>query len=309
MEISNQQALVTGGCGFIGCNLIEQLLALGYQVRVLDDLSLGQPNLWGDEVDLVVGDIRDGQKVQQAMQGIDAVVHLAAHTDVRDSVAHPQADVDVNVMGTLSVLAAARDAQVKRFVFASSNAPLGEQFPPVHEEQIPHPKSPYGASKLAGEALCQAFYASYGLPTVVLRFANVYGPRSTHKSSVVAKFIRRMLKNEPLIIYGDGQQTRDFVHVSDICQGLILALRREEAVDQVFQIGSGVETSLLEFVGLLKAAAGREDIEVQFGPPQPGEIWRNYSQIDKAQHYLGYRPQLSLADGLAATYNWFLYPN
>ncbi|RIK41240.1 MAG: epimerase, partial [Chloroflexi bacterium] len=197
--------LVTGGAGFIGASLVPMLLGQGYRVRVLDDLSVGSAaTLEGLDVELVVGDIRDRAAVDAAVAGMDGVVHLAAHTTVIDSIHDPLHDYAVNVGGTLNLLLACRDQGIGRFVFASSNAPIGENTPPIDESKPARPLSPYGASKLAGEGYCSAFHSSYGLGTVILRFANVYGPRSTHKGSVVAKFIKDALSSGRLTIYGDG---------------------------------------------------------------------------------------------------------
>lgn len=297
--------LITGGCGFIGSNLVDYLLANGWRVRVLDNLSVGSAEaLAGKEVELIVGDIRDYTTVSRAVAGVMGVVHLAAQTGVIPSIENPWLDYDINVGGTLNLLRAAVEHKVQRFVFASSNAPVGEQEPPIDEQKVPRPLSPYGASKLAGEGYCSAFSGSYGLGTVVLRFANVYGPRSTHKSSVVAKFIRRILAAEPLIVYGDGRQTRDFIHVADLCQAIQLALSSDIA-GETFQIATGVETSVLELVNLLRTEFPEREVPVQFEPVRPGEIFRNYSNIDRARRMLGFQPGVNLAEGLAETCRWF----
>lgn len=297
--------LVTGGCGFVGSNLVPMLLAEGHRVRVLDNLSVGSATALADlEVDLHIGDVRDKEAVARVMQDIEGVVHLAAQTGVIPSVEDPRLDYEINVGGTLNLLQAAVAQGVKRFVFASSNAPLGEQPPPVDETRPPRPLSPYGASKLAGEGYCSAFNGSFGLGTVVLRFANLYGPRSTHKSSVVAKFIRRIQNNEPLIIYGDGRQTRDFIHVADLGQAIRLALQADLS-GELFQIATGRETSVLELVEILKAAFSDQEIEVQFAAARPGEIIRNYSNIDRARRLLGFAPTVDLKQGITETCAWF----
>ena len=194
---------------------------------------------------------------------------------------------------------------VKRFVFASSNAPLGEQTPPVDEDRIPKPLSPYGASKLAGEGYCSAFAATHhGLEPVVLRFANVYGLYSTHKSSVVAKFMRRIRDREGLIVYGDGEQTRDFVHAEDLARGILSAVEAPAASGQTFQLGSGTETSVLRLVELLREVAG-DVVGVTHEPERPGEIRRNWTNISKAREILGYDPQKDLRASLDEMYRWF----
>lgn len=206
--------LVTGGCGFIGVNLIKYLSSLGYKIRVLDNLSTSRnENLLNAGCQLasgslVIGDIRDQETVSQTTKGVDAVVHLAAHTRVVESLSKPQETWDINAKGTFNLLEACRLRGVKTFIFTSTNAALGEQIPPFDETKIPKPISPYGASKLAGEALCTSYCHSFGINTVTLRIGNSYGPHSKHKASVIAKFVKRAIQNEPLIIYGDGKQTR-----------------------------------------------------------------------------------------------------
>jgi UDP-glucose 4-epimerase len=208
------------------------------QMTILDNLSVGNREdlaivcdftevipseaLDGKGVRLVVGDVRDFDVVAQCTKSIDCLVHLAATTGVGPSVENPRTDMESNVIGTFNVLEAARIQRVKRFVFASSGAPIGEVEPPIHEELAPHPVSPYGASKLAGEGYCSAYFRTFGIETVVLRFGNVYGPGSNHKSSVVAKFIRQAMHGEMLEIYGDGNQTRDFIYIKVLTHESIL---------------------------------------------------------------------------------------
>ena len=298
--------LVTGGCGFIGVNLVSRLAGLGARVRVLDNLSLGKR---GDiepfGVDLLVGDIRDTAAIRKACEGVDVVVHLAAHTRVIESVSDPALNFEINALGTLNVLLACRDAGVKKVIFASTGgAILGEQEPPVHEDMVPRPVSAYGAGKLAGEAYCSAFFGSYGLNTVALRFSNVYGPWSYHKGSVVAQFLRNLMQGEPLIVYGDGTQTRDFVYVDDLVEAILLA-DRAETPGEVFQIASGIETSILTLLQAIKAAIPEVALDVQFRPSRAGEISRNYANIDKARRRMGFNPKTELHQGLVTTWKWF----
>ncbi len=298
--------LVTGGCGFIGSNLVRRLSARGVRLRLLDNLSVGTRDTLppGSGVDLIVGDIRDGAVVARAVEGVEAVVHLAAATGVSDSVSDPASDFDANVVGTFNLLRASVAASVRRFVFASSNAAIGEHPPPVDELRVPRPISPYGAGKLAGEGYCAAFAAAYGLQTFVLRFSNVYGPGSTHKTSVVARFIREGLQKGAVTVYGDGRQTRDFLYVEDLCSAVEAALAATGS-GEVFQIASGTETTVLTLVATLKAVAAR-DFDVVFAPARAGDIARNVSDISKATRLLGYRPVVPLEDGLRRTCDWFL---
>jgi UDP-glucose 4-epimerase len=298
-----KRVLVTGGAGFIGANLLRMLLQQGYGVTVFDNLSTGKLEyLEGLEVRVVEGDIRDAQLASEAVPGHDAVVHLAAQTGVPGSLEDPRRDCAVNILGTLNFLEACR-ANGARLVFASSNAPLGRQEPPATEDKAPLPVSPYGASKLAGEGYCLAYHGSWGLDTVVFRFANVYGPHSLHKGSVVAKFFKDALAGTPIVIDGDGGQTRDFVHVDDLCHAIVLALKSDVA-GEVFQLATGVETSILELADLVREITAAP-LEASHGPPRQGDVRKNYSDVSKAQRVLGWRPQVALREGLEATWEWY----
>lgn len=301
----DSHVLVTGGCGFIGVNLADELRSRGCRLTAFDDLSTSTRSD-GESAgySVVVGDIRDRDEVFEVMDGVDHVVHLAAHTSVVDSIADPTTDVEVNVGGTLNVLEAARSAGVKSFVFASSNAPLGEIEPPSHENRVPHPLSPYGASKLAGEALCSAYAGSFGLATTVLRFSNVYGPFSYHKGSVVAAYMKSLMMGEPLIVYGDGNQTRDFIYVGDLVKGVVQVIEAD-AHGEVFHLGTGVETSVNALVSVIRKCAPNRHIAVESRPARAGEIIRNYSDITKAKSSLGFDPRVSIEEGIGETLAWF----
>jgi UDP-glucose 4-epimerase len=338
-DIGYEETLVTGGCGFIGTNLVKYLSERGHRVRILDSLATssyvwtsdpglpsGQPRqtptpleLEFAAVRLIVGDIRDREAVEKAVQGVDSVVHLAAHTSVVESLENPEEDWDINVNGTLNLLEACRRNGVGKFIFASSNAVLGQQPPPVNEMSIPQPASPYGASKLAGEALCSAYYHSFGLKTISLRFANCYGLYSEHKPGVIGEFIKWARQGKPLIIYGDGEQTRDFVHGDDVCQAIYLALTTEPETlltqstqenplwGEVFQIASATETSINQLTGLIKEMAAdsqqkeqASEVSLMYQPERRGEIKRNYSDINKARAVLGFAPRVGLSEGLKA---------
>ena len=300
-----RRALVTGGAGFIGSALVRLLVERGYAVRAYDDLSGGSvANLEGTDAELVEGDVCDVEALVRSARGCDLVFHLAAGAGVLPSIEDPFGDFDLNARGTLAALWAAREVGAGRFVFSSSNAPLGAGAYPAGEEKPVAPLSPYGASKAAGEAYCSAFHGAYGLDAVAVRFSNAYGPRSVHKSSVVALFIRRLLAGEELVVYGDGDQTRDFVYVSDLVDGLLRAAETDGVGGEIFQLASGVETSVNELVSLLGEVAGLEP-RVRRASARPGEILRNYSLIEKAQHRLGYSPAVALEDGLRRTWAWF----
>jgi UDP-glucose 4-epimerase len=300
--------LVTGGCGFIGINLIAYLRRRKTDhLVVLDNLSEGRrENLREFEVEFVEGDVRDAALVNRTMRDIDAVVHLAADTRVIDSIENPDFNFQVNVVGTYNLLAAARSHGIKKFVMASTGgAIVGEVTPPVREDMAPKPVSPYGASKLCGEAYCSAFAGAYGMKTVCLRFSNVYGPRSFHKGSVVAHFFKQVLQGKCLTVYGDGEQTRDFVFVDDISAGIASALTMERG-GSVYQLGTGAETSVNELIRMIRRCVGEGGpVSATYEPARKGELLRNYCDISLARRELGYAPQVDLLEGLARTWEWF----
>jgi UDP-glucose 4-epimerase len=298
-------AIVTGGAGFIGSTLTRLLLERGYAVRVYDDLSSGsRGHLAGLDVEFATGDVRDLDSLQRACAGVETMFHLAAGAGVVDSIENPIENFDLNARGTLLALWAAKQAGVGRFVFSSSNAPLGDNAYPASEDKPVAPLSPYGAGKATGEAYCSAFFGAYGFEAVAVRFSNAYGQRSALKSNVIPLFIRRIMAGRPLTIYGDGSQTRDFVFVSDLANGLIRAAETPAVGGEIFQLASGVETSLNELVSRLSEVSGVTP-ELRYEPPRAGEIQRNYSLVDKARDRLGHAPEVSLADGLALTWEWF----
>ena len=305
--LNNCCVLVTGGAGFIGANLVRMLVEAGAQVRILDDFSVGsRACLNGLPVEVVEGSILDRGLLARVVPSCQALVHLAAQTGVPGSIADPWRDCEMNVMGTLNLLEACRSADSavpRRFVFASSNAPLGRQPPPAVEDKAPLPISPYGASKLAGEGYCLAYAGSWGLPTVVLRFANVYGPWSGHKNSVVAKFFKDMLSTGRITLDGGGAQTRDFIYVGDLCRAILLGLQASVS-GEVFQIATGMKTSIRELAARVQEIVGTE-IEVDEAPFRQGDIRENYSAISKAALQLGWAPVVEIDQGLRDTYAWF----
>ncbi|MCL4457696.1 MAG: GDP-mannose 4,6-dehydratase [Nitrospirae bacterium] len=319
--------LITGGAGFIGVNLIERILRIAPQanIRVLDNLSVGtEEDLRGvckfrkvksDEikggsvgVELMVGDIKDYGTAFAVSKGIDIVIHLAANTGVAPSVDDPRADMETNIIGTFNMLESAKQNGITKFIFASSGAPLGEVDPPIHEGKVPKPVSPYGASKLAGEGYCCAYFRTFGLKTVSLRFGNVYGPRSKHKSSVVAKFFKSALKGEPLEIYGDGNQTRDFIFIDDLVRAVLLAAASEVG-GEVFQIATYKETTVNEIAEKIKDIVERRTgiiARIVYGQCRAGDVRRNYSDISKAEKMLGFKPLYDLEAGIEKTFDYFL---
>lgn len=329
----NIRWLITGGCGFIGTSLIKHLMSGNHHfIRVLDNLSVGtREDLTrvcsfveanssefdvelpcnGTEnvrVQLVVGDILDTELTLQCSKGIDVIVHLAANTGVAPSVENPRKDMEANIIGTFNMLEAARQNDVKRFVFASSGAPVGECDPPIHEELAPHPVSPYGASKLAGEGYCSSFYRSFGVETVSLRFGNVYGPGSGNKNSVIAKFIKQAMYGETLEVYGDGKQTRDFIYIDDLVDAIRLAAKMDGIGGETFQIATNAETTVSEVIEKLLpvlANSGFKGVSLRHGQPRCGDVRRNFSDTSKARRRLGWQPQVELMEGLKRTVEWF----
>jgi UDP-glucose 4-epimerase len=318
--------LITGGCGFLGTSLISRLIEEGgHQIRVIDNLSVGTRDdlqkvctfvesdgieIWDeDNVQLFVGDILDEKLSLVVTRDCDVIVHLAANTGVGPSVEDPRADCMANVIGVFNYLDAARLNKVPRFIFASSGAPAGEVEPPIHEELPPHPVSPYGASKLAGEGYCSAYNKTFGIDTVMLRFGNVYGPGSLHKSSVVAKFILQALKGEALEIYGDGQQTRDFIYIDDLINAMMLAAVKDNIGGEAFQIASSQETTVGEITDKLVVILqkhGIADINVINSETRLGDVRRNFSDTSKAKAFLGWVPTMSQDVGLNNTVEYFL---
>lgn len=318
--------LITGGCGFIGKNLIQKLLAgQDVGIRVLDNETVGNiidlqqichvNNIYtGDslpakgEVQLLSGDIRDKNAVAEACRGMDIIVHLAANTGVPKSVANPGLDFESNVIGTFHMLEAARQERIKSFIFASSGAPAGNAKPPVTEKSLPEPISPYGASKLAGEGYCSAYHHCFGLNTVALRFSNVYGPYSRHKTSVVAKLLSAISRGEDWTIYGDGTQTRDFLYVDDLVQAILLAASTKGIGGEAFQISTGVEHSLRDLIDIIQTALAKRGLDTKkiiYESPRHGDMARNYADPSKAAKILGWKAQTSLEAGIERTVDFF----
>jgi UDP-glucose 4-epimerase len=300
------KVLVTGGCGFIGANLVRMLLEKGQQVTVFDNLSKGNRDyIDGLDVIFIEGDIRDTAALADALDGIDRIVHLAAYGSVVESVEDPQTNFEMNVVGTFNVLNQAVNHNVGKLVFSSTGGALiGDAVPPVNEQSLPKPISPYGAGKLCAEAYCHAFSKSYGINTVCTRFANVYGPWSDHKSGVINQFFKKLTRDEPLIIYGDGSSTRDYIHVSDLCNGISRALLNEDVKTDVIHLASGRETSLRQLADLMIKVSGKSDHPVEYRDKRTGEVDRNFARYDYAKQVLGFEPQYTLEEGLQEAWDW-----
>jgi len=297
--------LVTGGAGFIGSHLTAKLLSEGYSVIVFDNLVSGKPENLKQVTGLPgfefrQGDIRDRLALAEALCGADAVIHLAALIDVEKSVLDPAPTHEVNATGTLSVLQEALRQNAKRFVLASSTAVYGDtEALPLREDTPLKPMSPYAASKVSAESYCRAFAKCYGLSAVILRFFNVYGPGNERSpySGVITKFLKAAANQQSITINGDGEQTRDFIHVNDIVTAITLTLKREKLASEAINICTGKPTSINQLVQAVEKATGRT-LTTKRGPPRKGDIKNNYGDPNKAQKLLKFKAKTDLEKGL-----------
>jgi len=297
--------LVTGGAGFIGCNLVKALLEKNEEVRVLDNFSTGRrENLipYKNDIEIIEGDIRSYHTTIKAMKNIDYVLHQAALPSVPRSIYDPITSNEVNINGTLNLLHAAVDAGVKRFVYASSSSVYGDSpVSPKHEELTPNPKSPYAVTKLAGEHYCKVFHQIYGLETVSLRYFNVFGPRQnpdSQYSAVIPKFLKLLLNNQAPTIYGDGTQSRDFTYVANNVEANLLACTTENVAGKVYNIACGTNFTLLELVKNLNEILGK-NIQPLHAEKRSGDVLHSLADIQKAEKELNYKAKISFKEGLA----------
>jgi UDP-glucose 4-epimerase len=316
MTCNYSKILVTGGAGFIGSHIVDRLLKEGFEVTVIDNLDTGRlENIANHqnkkEFNFIKGDIRDFNLVKETMQNMDAVFHEAALASVTLSVEKPLLTNDINVTGTLNVLKAASDLHVKRLIFASSAAVYGNAVSPIkREDMATNPTSPYGVSKLAAEVYVRLFCKVYGLETVALRYFNVYGPKQRFDiqcayGGAITIFTNRLLRNKSPIIYGDGEQTRDFVYIQDVVEANMLALKSRDAAGEVFNVGTGTNVSVNQVANTLKEIMDRKDLETIYADSRPTDIRHGYADITKAQKILGYNPRFSFKEGLTELVNWY----
>jgi len=305
------QYVVTGGAGFIGSHTVEELVRRGETVVVLDDLSAGKEENLAEirsKISFIKGSITDLEAVRKAIQSADYVIHLAARTSVPRSVKDPLETNKVNVEGTLNVLLAARDAKVKRFVFAASSSAYGETptLPKV-ETMRPAPISPYGVAKYASELYAQTFGRVYGLENVSLRYFNIFGPRqdpSSPYSGVLAKFCTAFLDGTPPTVFGDGEQSRDFTYVENAVAANLLACEAPNVSGQVFNIGTGSRVTLNQTLALLAKLSGNR-LQAKYDPPRDGDIRDSQADIALARELLGYEPAVAFGEGLRRTLDWY----
>jgi nucleoside-diphosphate-sugar epimerase len=302
--------LVTGGAGFIGSHLVEELLRRGETVRIADNFSTGKrENLPAHaKVELIEGDLADPAVAQRAVAGCEFVLHQAAIPSVPRSVKDPLTSHRANVEATLQVLLAARDAGVKRVVYAGSSSAYGDTpVLPKREDMRPHPLSPYALQKLFSEQYCQLFSKLYGLETVTIRYFNVFGPRQdpgSAYSGVISRFVKTLSEGQAPTIYGDGKQTRDFTYVSDVVRGVLLACRADGVSGEVINVAGGGRVSLLELLRTLQVILC-QNVQPIFEPKRDGDVRDSQADIFKARQLLGFAPEVSLEDGLRRTVTWY----
>ena len=299
--------LVTGGAGFIGSHIVKRLVAEGAHVRVIDNLSTGQMRRLDpvrSAIDFIEADLADATTTRKAVGGIDYVLHQAAVPSVQRSVADPVTTNRANVTGTINLLEACRNAQVRRFVFAASSSAYGDtEVLPKREDMESNPLSPYALQKFVGERYCRLYYELYGLETLSLRYFNVFGPEQdphSEYSAVVPKFISRLLANQPITIYGDGEQSRDFTYIENVVEANLLALKAPNAAGTLCNIGCGERITLNRLVSLLEQQLG-VSAQVTFAQPKAGDVRHSLADIERAKAILQYRPKITVEEGLRRT--------
>lgn len=306
-----KRALVTGGAGFIGSHLVEGLLKNDYAVRVLDNFATSQRDNLSNvltDIELIEGDVRNLTTVRNAARSVDVVFHEAALPSVARSVQNPLESNDVNIAGTMNVLLAARDAGVRRVVYAASSAAYGDQPTlPKIESMMPDPLSPYAVGKLAGEQYLKVFNGLYGLSTISLRYFNIFGPRqdpTTQYAGVIAKFATCALEGKPYPVYGDGEQSRDFTYVENVVRANLLAADAEFGGSPLVNIACGERTTLNQIIAMLNELTG-QNLPAQYGPERPGDVRHSHASIERARQVLGYEPTVNVLEGLRRTMEWY----
>jgi UDP-N-acetylglucosamine 4-epimerase len=306
LKLEYNNALVTGGAGFIGSHIVDRLMGDGFNVTVIDDMSTGclenlAAHMKKDNFSLIRGDVRDFESVKKVMENVEVVFHEASLSSVQQSLKDALVVNEINVRGTLNLLRASVDSGVKRFIYASSASVYGDSRQlPLSEEEFPRPTSPYGASKLAAETYATVFNKAYGLETVCLRYFNVYGPRQAggDYAGVTTSFMEKLAKNEPPTIYGDGEQTRDFVYVGDVVAANVAAMEEKNATGEIFNIATGTSVTVNELFKILRKVTGRNQIQPEYSAPRKSDIRKSLGDISKASNVLGYKPRVSIDDGL-----------
>jgi nucleoside-diphosphate-sugar epimerase len=304
--------LVTGGAGFIGSHIAARFAAAGARVRIIDDLSTGHLeniNEIGGDIDFIQASLNDDNATRLALEDVELVFHEAAIPSVPRSVENPRETHDACVNATFSLLLAARDCGVRRLVYAASSSAYGDQpsLPKV-EDMRPEPLSPYAVAKLVGEYYCQVFNRAYSLETVCLRYFNIFGPRqdpSSQYSGVISRFISALMKGQQPVIYGDGEQSRDFTYIANAVDANVRASETNEGIGEVMNVANGERTTLNQLLDQLKKITGKSEVEPQYRDPRTGDVRHSLADISKARQYLGYEPQVGLDKGLRLTLDWW----
>ncbi len=303
--------LVTGGSGFIGCNLVRRLIKEGAKVRVFDNFSTGKRQNLADtngDIEIFEGDLRDFAQVLEATKGVGIIFHEAALPSIIRSVKAPNTTNDVNITGTLNLLEASKVNKVKRIIYASSSSIYGDSLTlPKREDMIPNPLSPYAVSKIAGEHYMKVFQRLYGIETIILRYFNVYGPYQDPKSEysgVIAKFITAFLNNKPITVYGDGEQSRDFTYVDDVVEANILAANAEVS-GEVLNVAGGNKFTLNKMIEILKIIYGKTNYEVIYTNPRPGDVKHSMADVSKIKDVLNHKAKIDFEKGLKKTVEWY----
>lgn len=303
--------LVTGGAGFIGSHIAEELVKRGERVRVFDNFSTGKmENIsdFKDKIELIKGDVRDLKEVERAAKGVDYILHQAAMRSVPKSVDDPLSANDNNITGTLNILIAAKKVGVKKVVYASSSSVYGDcKVFPQKEDLLPSPVSPYAVSKLAGEYYCTMYSKTYGVDTVSLRYFNVFGPKQppeSQYSAVIPKFIEKALKGEELEVHWDGRQSRDFTYVSNVVKANLMAALSKKSRGKVYNVGCGESITLLEIIRIIEKVLGVK-LKKRFTPKRPGDVRKTWADITLIKKDLGYKPDVGFEEGLTLTIKWF----
>jgi nucleoside-diphosphate-sugar epimerase len=305
-------ALVTGGAGFIGSHIASALVAKGARVRIIDDLSTGYReniNEIGGDVDFVQGSVADENALRKAMEDVELVFHEAAIPSVPRSVENPRQTHIASVDSTFSLLVASQEKKVRRIVYAASSSAYGDQptLPKV-ENMLPEPLSPYAVAKLVGEYYCQVFTRVYGLETVSLRYFNVFGPRqdpSSQYSGVISRFIAALLSGEQPVIYGDGEQSRDFTYIADVVEANLKAAETARGIGSIINVANGERVSLKELLKEVQELTGRTEVSVDYRPARAGDVLHSLADISRAREFLDFTPRVGLREGLQLTIDWW----